>query len=98
MNISRLKEIAIPPSKESIEKVKKRKLEGITRSNSRIEANKKLLELLNEYLCKNTDVRFIQALWNLGIIDHVPLEHNPSGFTVIDRYYEESETTLKRIL
>ena len=36
---------------------------------NRIEANKKLLELLKETLCKNPELRFIQALWSLKIID-----------------------------
>lgn len=59
-------------------------------------ANQKLLKLLSGYLENNPDIRFIQALWNLGIIDHIPLTKDK--FTVVDRFYEEPETTLKRIL
>ena len=36
---------------------------------NRVEANIKLLELLRETLCKNSELRFIQALWSLKIID-----------------------------
>lgn len=53
---------------------------------NRIEANLKLLEILKEILCKNPQLRFIQALWALSIIDKVK-----------DRFYEESSDTLKRI-
>ena len=31
--------------------------------------NEKLLKRLEEYLSENPEIRFIQALWNLGIID-----------------------------
>lgn len=51
----------------------------------RIEANQKLLEVLTETLCKYPDLRFIQALWDLGIINSK------------DLYYEESKNTLKRV-
>lgn len=62
----------------------------------RIEANLKLLELLKETLCKNPELRFIQALWNLGIIDRAKEEWGKSSY-IRDRFYEESEDTLKRI-
>ncbi len=64
----------------------------------RIEANKKLLKLVEEELCKNPELRFIQALWNLGIIDSI--EENDNGtnlLEIVDRFYEESKDTLKRI-
>lgn len=64
----------------------------------RIEANKKLLALLEEKLCKNPELRFIQALWSLGVIDSI--EENDNGINlleVVDRFYEESTDTLKRI-
>lgn len=58
---------------------------------NRIEANIKLLEILKETLCKNSNLRFIQALWALKIIDY-----NNKG-VVIDRFYEEPSKTLERI-
>lgn len=58
---------------------------------NRIEANIKLLEILKETLCKNPDLRFIQALWGLKIIDY------DNNGDIIDRFYEESSETLKRI-
>lgn len=58
---------------------------------NRIEANIKLLEILKETLCKNPNLRFIQALWALKIIDY-----DIKG-VVIDRFYEEPSKTLERI-
>lgn len=64
---------------------------------NRIEANIKLLELLRETLCKNPELRFIQALWKLKIIDKEP-SWNPGEINPpIDRFYEEPAETLKRI-
>lgn len=59
---------------------------------NRIEANRKLLGLLEEALCKNPNLRFIQALWGLKIIDY------DNNGDIIDRFYEEPDVTLKRIL
>lgn len=66
---------------------------------NRIEANKKLLELLKETLCKNPELRFIQALWSLGIIDaQTTMGHGCGLIQVpVDRFYEEPSETLKRI-
>lgn len=66
---------------------------------NRIEANIKLLEILRETLCKNPDIRFIQALWNLHIIDGrtIVLSPEASYTEIIDRFYEEPSETLKRI-
>ena len=54
-------------------------------SRDRYENNIKILEILNKFLNKNKDLRFIQALWSLNIIDKE------------DRFYEESEETLSKI-
>lgn len=65
---------------------------------NRIEANNKLLEILKETLCKNPELRFIQALWNLKIIDDKIIEGNGHDIVVpVDRFYEEPAETLKRI-
>lgn len=61
----------------------------------RIDANLKLLEILRETLCKNPELRFIQALWHLNIIDFNSME-KMSG-QIVDRFYEEPVNTLKRI-
>lgn len=64
---------------------------------NRLEANVKIISVLTEYLDDNPECRFIQALWNLGIIDREsswnPGEINPP----IDRFYEESKDTLNRM-
>ena len=57
---------------------------------TRQEGNKKLLEILAKKLEENPDLRFIQTLWGLNIIDS-------DGYVIIDRFYEEPSETLKRI-
>lgn len=49
----------------------------------RYEYNRKLLGVLSSYLETNKDIRFIQALQNLGFVDQ-------DG---TDRFYEESYDT-----
>jgi hypothetical protein len=53
---------------------------------SRLESNLGLVKLLEDYLTKNPDIRFHQAMWNLGII------------TNDSQYNEEPSETLKRSL
>lgn len=65
---------------------------------NRKEENEKLLKILKDYLEANPDIRFIQALWNLGIIDRQVID--ASGFEtsfIVDRFYEEPDKTLERI-
>ncbi len=57
---------------------------------NRKKSNKKILQLLEKTLEESPDLRFIQALWALKIIDQ---EDNH----IIDRFYEESSVTLERI-
>lgn len=65
---------------------------------NRKEGNKKLLQLLKDYLEANPDIRFIQALWNLKIIDDKIIEGNGHDIIVpVDRFYEEPGETLERI-
>lgn len=59
---------------------------------NRKEENEKLLKILKDYLEANPDIRFIQALWNLKLID------SKIGEGIIDRFYEEPGETLKRIV
>ena len=51
-----------------------------------------ICDLISQYLLKNPEIRFIQALWSLGIIDR------DSCGVIVDRFYEKSEDTLDRIL
>lgn len=62
---------------------------------NRIEANKRLLELLKETLCENPKLRFIQALWKLKVIDLNSM--GDVAGQIVDRFYEEPSETLKRI-
>lgn len=57
---------------------------------NRQEANKKILEIVTSAVENNPDLRFIQILWKLGIIDS-------RDEKILDRFYEEPEETLKRI-
>lgn len=64
----------------------------------RIKYNNKILDIIKEYLCKHPDMRFIQALWALGIID--TMYRSIAGHDVpiiIDRFSEEPNKTLERI-
>jgi hypothetical protein len=53
---------------------------------SRIDDNKKLLKIVEDYVNKCPNMRFIQILWALNIVDST------------DRFYEESKTTLEKAL
>ncbi|MGM9530405.1 hypothetical protein [Intestinibacter sp.] len=54
--------------------------------NERKEDNLKILKKLESYLNKYPDIRFIQALWSLHIVDE------------LDRFYEEPSITIKRMV
>ena len=54
--------------------------------NERRENNLKILKKLESYLNKYPDIRFIQALWSLHIVDE------------LDRFYEEPSITIKRMV
>ena len=61
----------------------------------RIKANQRLLEILKETLCKNPNLRFIQALWALKIIDsEIVREDGMDVISIIDRFNEESSETV----
>lgn len=53
-------------------------------------SNKKILDIIAKSIDENHDMRFIQILWALGII-------NSKNDIIEDRFYEESEETLKKI-
>lgn len=58
---------------------------------SRFSDNLKILEELIQLLNKEPDLRFIQALWALGLITR------DKDMVIEDRFYEEPWDTLKRI-
>ena len=59
--------------------------------NKRQEYNLKILQKLFCLIMNEPDLRFIQALWALGIIDR------NKEMQVNDRFYEEPEDTFKRV-
>ena len=60
-----------------------------------LQENEIILSVIQNYLKNNPNIRFIQALWNLGIIT---AENSVTGGLVIeDRYNEKSSTTLDRM-
>lgn len=69
---------------------------------TRLEANRIIIEILNDYVQSNPDIRFGQALYNLGIATHkieVAPEYNETnkGYYYRDIFFEESETTLNKL-
>ena len=60
-----------------------------------LQENEIILATIQKYLKDNPNIRFIQALWNLGIIT---TENSVTGGLVIeDRYNEKSSTTINRM-
>ena len=60
-----------------------------------LQENEIILATIQKYLKDNPNIRFIQALWNLGIIT---AENSVTGRLVIeDRYNEKSSTTINRM-
>ena len=57
----------------------------------RQENNLKILKHVFNMIVDEPDLRFIQALWALGIIDR------DGSLDVRDRFHEEPEITLKRV-
>ena len=62
---------------------------------SRQKENEIILSVIQNYLKNNPNIRFIQALWNLGIIT---AENSITGGLIIeDRHHEEPFTTINRM-
>lgn len=60
-----------------------------------LQENEIILATIQKYLKDNPNIRFIQALWNLGIIT---AENSVTeGLVIEDRYNEKSSTTIDRI-
>lgn len=56
--------------------------------------NSLLTYIVTLYIRRHPELRFIQALWSLGIIDGIGEEDT---VVLVDRFYEEPYDTLKRI-
>jgi len=71
--------------------------------NNRLDSNLLLVEIMKAYLQQNPDIRFGQALWNLGIIRRENKPDPPPGISwplvqgIVDPFYEEPWDTLKRL-
>ena len=59
---------------------------------SRQEYNFKILSEIMHYVMNHPEIRFIQALWNVGIITR-----KNDTLEVEDKFYEEPDETLKRM-
>lgn len=65
---------------------------------NRLEANKKILDILTAYIHANPDIRFCQALCNLGLPNIVIQDFNKEkGLTYEDKFYEEPDKTLETV-
>lgn len=63
--------------------------------NMRQKANTTLNIIVGLFLKSYPDLRYIQALYALGIIDQEP-DLERGGTLIVDRFYEEPADTLKR--
>jgi hypothetical protein len=68
-------------------------IRGGLSKNDRCVKNALIMERLGKYLADNPDIRFCQALYNLGININ---DHNPPSMPV-DNFYEEPDKTLSRV-
>lgn len=60
--------------------------------NKRQKYNLKILQRLFTLIMDEPDLRFIQALWTLKLVDR-----ENDSLNIKDRFYEEPEDTLRRI-
>lgn len=64
---------------------------------TRYKDNVQIIRKLAKYIDENPQERFIQALWNVGLINNLP-QNDINNIPVIeDRYHEEPHTTLERM-
>lgn len=61
----------------------------------RLDCNQQILEFLLQYISENPDVRFSQALFNLGIVVQADSDDFPRFWK--DTFGEEPSVTLKRV-
>lgn len=62
---------------------------------TRQEANKRILEILGEYVDKYPDWRFGQILVNSNVVTVI---HTSNGTVCDDPFYEESKVTLEKAI
>ena len=65
---------------------------------TRQEYNREIIKQISEYIEANPDIRFIQTLWNIGIITSKGYNEEMDKHYIIDRYNEESKQTLDKII
>lgn len=67
---------------------------------TRLEANLKILDYIEQYICNNPDVRFHQALFNLNI-NEFETKDDLGRIEVLpylkDKYNQESSLTLSKL-
>lgn len=63
----------------------------------RLGYNKQILDRICKYIEKYPDMRFIQVLWNLNLINRVESKEIPNAWLIEDRYYEEPDETLSKL-
>ncbi len=68
---------------------------------TRLEANRKILEKIQQKIEEYPDLRFGQILWSLGILEFKKSikinDFSEDSYEMRDPFYEESVITLKRI-
>lgn len=58
---------------------------------NRLQENQTIIEIISQHAQDNPDMRFIQLLWSLGIIN------TQNDWLIEDRFNEESKDTLKKL-
>lgn len=61
-------------------------------TEDRKDYNLRIIKKIEEYIEKNPQMRFIQALWALGIITR------DGDLNIEDRFYEEPDETFKNVI
>ena len=64
-------------------------------TNSNLETNLKIIEVLTKIIENNTEWRFQQTLWNCGIISRN--YNDQDELEIEDKFYENSEITLNTL-
>ena len=64
-------------------------------TNSNLETNLKIIEVLTEIIENNPEWRFQQTLWNCGIISRN--YNDQDELEIEDKFYENSEITLNTL-
>ena len=64
---------------------------------TRQEYNRQIIKEISEHIETYPDTRFVQALWNMGIITSNGLSETTGKHDIVDKYNEESKQTLGNI-